>query len=271
MSKIHTALVHRLVEVLKEDERVLAAWVEGSLARSEADDYSDIDLWLCVKDNAFEDFIDSREQFAAQLGPVLSILYPRNIDHDFNLMDSFKIIFEDQPLTLTLDVEVQKRSRKFFFTKDSEAEECRILFDRAEIIKYRPFNPQIVEQHAEEVFDDVVVRFWHQVPLVLSHIYRGDLLEAMNYYWQDLNYLISLYRILYTPEKVDWGFKDIEYDLPEEVIKELYDLMPHPHPKALPKLLKKLAKRFFKQSRVVGKRIKAPVPSALAQAILKEL
>jgi len=45
-------LLSRIVAALPEDERVLAGWLGGSLARGVADDWSDIDLHLAVAEPA---------------------------------------------------------------------------------------------------------------------------------------------------------------------------------------------------------------------------
>jgi Nucleotidyltransferase domain len=45
------ALLQRAQELLEADSRVLAAWLTGSLGRGEADDLSDLDLWVVVPDD----------------------------------------------------------------------------------------------------------------------------------------------------------------------------------------------------------------------------
>ncbi|MFH1426344.1 MAG: aminoglycoside 6-adenylyltransferase [Candidatus Kerfeldbacteria bacterium] len=270
MAKIHTELMRNIEAALDSDDRVLACWYEGSIARAEDDDYSDIDLWITVKDKDFESFIDDREKFAAQLGDVLSVLYPRVMDQDADI-DSFSVVFEDQPITLTLDVDVQKRSRKFTFTKDSDAQECRMIFDKANVIRYKPFNPQQVEQYVEEVYDDLVMRFWHQLPRLKAMIEREDILEATDQYMKRLEDLVTLYRIMYTPEKVDWGFKDIEYDLPGDAVKVIYNLLPHEAPRALHRQMQKLAGVFSKQTKLTAKRLRVNMPKLLSEHISKGL
>ncbi len=47
------ALLDRLVAALGEDERILAAWVIGSLARGDADAYSDVDVLVAVRAEDF--------------------------------------------------------------------------------------------------------------------------------------------------------------------------------------------------------------------------
>ena len=44
-------LLSSLIRQLRADDRVRAAWLAGSLGRGNADDLSDIDLWLAVSDH----------------------------------------------------------------------------------------------------------------------------------------------------------------------------------------------------------------------------
>ncbi|MFC1598332.1 aminoglycoside 6-adenylyltransferase, partial [Patescibacteria group bacterium] len=191
MTKIHKPILGTIKEVLDADTRVVACWLEGSIARGEDDDFSDIDLWIAVKERSFQDFIDDREQFAAQLGTVVSVLYPKTLGQN-DAIDSFQILLEDQPASLTVDVDVQKASRKFHFTKDSAAEECEVIFDKANIIKYKAFNPQAVEEYVGDLFEDTVPRFWHRLPKVKVHLQRGDLLESVDSYKDRLDDLVTL-------------------------------------------------------------------------------
>ncbi len=235
MSRIHTPLLKKIIQLLEEDGRVVAAWLEGSIARGEEDDISDIDLWIAVKDRQLKSFIEDRENFAAQLGASLSVLYPREVDEED--VESFQIILEDQPITLSIDVDVQSTEKPVHFIKGSDAQEYRVLFDRGKIIKEKPFKVEEVEEYVRTVADDVLLRFWHFLPRVHGLALRNDRIESTSQYMERLEDLVTLYRIHYTPEKIDWGFKDIEYDLPKEVIKTIYDLMPSKNAKKYNKFL----------------------------------
>lgn len=271
MTRLHKPLITRIQQVLEADTRVVAAWLEGSIARGEDDDFSDIDLWIAVKDTRFRSFIDDREQFAAQLGPVVSVLYPKTLGQGDEL-DSFAILFADQPTTMTCDVDVQKESRKFSFIKDSAAQECQILFDRGNVVKLKPFNPQEVEEYARQIFSDITMRFWYDVPKLAKHLQREDLLDATRVYIDLLEYLVTLYRLMYAPEKVDWGLKDVEYDLPEDAVKELTDCaVPELRVKAFHRQQARLVKRFAKVAKVLSKRLRMELPRALMDAVMRGL
>lgn len=271
MTRLHKPLIVAAQQVLEDDPRVVAAWLEGSIARGEDDDFSDIDLWIAVKDHRFHSFIAEREAFAAKIGPVVSVLYPKT-SHQGDVLDSFSIFFADQPTTLVLDVDVQKESRKFWFTKDSAAEECQVLFDRGNVITFKPFNPQEVEDAVRTLFTDVTIRFWHDLPKLTKHLQREDFLDATRVYMDLWEYLVTLYRLMYAPEKAEWGFKDVEYDLPESAVKELYECaVPECSPKAFRKQQERLVKRFARVAKELGRRLRIAPPRQLHDYVLRNL
>lgn len=269
-------LIKAIRQQCKDDPRILAAWLEGSIARKEDDDWADIDLWIAVKNTYFDEFIEEREDWAAKLGPVLSILYPRDPEHahaqeEEDTIDSFSVLFDHLPVTMRLDVDVQKRTRRFHFTEGSDAEECMVLFDHADIIKTTRPHPDEEAEELQAVLEDTVVRFWHQMPRVIALLERGDHTEAARVIVDQIEKLVLLYRIIHMPDKALWGYKDIEYDIPEAAMNTIDQLWPALQEKALRKQVKKLARIFHKQSQILAKKMDIDLPLPLVNAIMKEL
>lgn len=65
------ALLDRAVELLQADDRIVAAWLFGSIGRGDADAWSDIDLWMVVADEYIAGVSDERRNFLARLGTLL--------------------------------------------------------------------------------------------------------------------------------------------------------------------------------------------------------
>ena len=65
----HEAVIDRLTEAARADERVVAAWLQGSRADGSADAFSDIDYYVAVEDEAFDTF--DKLEFIGQVAPVL--------------------------------------------------------------------------------------------------------------------------------------------------------------------------------------------------------
>jgi predicted nucleotidyltransferase len=68
MSASTEDLIARFRDACAADERIAAAFVGGSVARGEADRYSDLDLCIVVPDASFEDVFADRAAIAAKLG-----------------------------------------------------------------------------------------------------------------------------------------------------------------------------------------------------------
>ncbi len=65
--------------LLEGDERVVAAWLYGSLGRGTADEWIDIDLWVVVADGYIEEVCLGRHEYVAALGkPLLIVDAPQN-------------------------------------------------------------------------------------------------------------------------------------------------------------------------------------------------
>ncbi|HEY2710821.1 MAG TPA: nucleotidyltransferase domain-containing protein [Caulobacteraceae bacterium] len=65
-------LLDALTRFAEEDPRIVALWLQGSLASGQADPFSDIDAYLAVKDDAFESLWAARETVLERLGGTLA-------------------------------------------------------------------------------------------------------------------------------------------------------------------------------------------------------
>lgn len=67
----YAPLFERAASVLAADPRVRAVWVSGSLARGDADAFSDLDLLVAVADAEFDSFAASWRSWLAQITPTV--------------------------------------------------------------------------------------------------------------------------------------------------------------------------------------------------------
>lgn len=70
LSEVTQNFLNQIVQVLQADDRVVAAWVGGSIGRGTADEHSDIDLSVAVKDADYDGWFADRHQFYAPFGPI---------------------------------------------------------------------------------------------------------------------------------------------------------------------------------------------------------
>lgn len=71
-TEIQQQLVNDCCRWLEADDRVLAVWLVGSLARGAGDRFSDIDLYVVVRDADYDAVYGERGALARRLGDVLS-------------------------------------------------------------------------------------------------------------------------------------------------------------------------------------------------------
>jgi predicted nucleotidyltransferase len=75
----HGILLQEVKRVLHADQRIVAAWLFGSVGRHTADALSDLDVWVVVKDEFIETVSAERQHYTARLEmPVLLLESPMN-------------------------------------------------------------------------------------------------------------------------------------------------------------------------------------------------
>ena len=71
ISETAELVIAQLVESCTADDRVAALFLGGSLARGEVDEYSDVDLCVIVRGDAYDDVIAARDTFVRAVGEPL--------------------------------------------------------------------------------------------------------------------------------------------------------------------------------------------------------
>ncbi len=64
--------IEKAVAIFSRDPRFLAGWLEGSLADGSADSFSDIDLYLCVSEAAWNEVWFNRRDLIERIAPILA-------------------------------------------------------------------------------------------------------------------------------------------------------------------------------------------------------
>jgi predicted nucleotidyltransferase len=112
------AFVERLTVALGADERVLAIWLMGSLARGTADRYSDVDTRIAVRDAEFPAVVEGWRELVDRVGPTV-------MRRRFGPPDD-PIVTAITPDWLRFDIAIQPASS----TKGRGYDVARLLFDR---------------------------------------------------------------------------------------------------------------------------------------------
>jgi len=184
------------------------------------DRYSDIDVWLDVRDGEEQAIFDEVERVLAELA---RIDFTYESEHSHPKIRQKAIHIESTSEYLLIDVCIQSHSRDFEFIKGIN-DELLVVFNRGGI-RYRDADEAELNQFLTDRVHHIKNIFAQQTR-VLSKIERGEFLEAWMYYTKwTLQPLVELLRIRYVPRKFEYYFKHVHKDLPGEVVSQLEDLV----------------------------------------------
>jgi predicted nucleotidyltransferase len=158
------ALLVRAVTLLNNDERVVAAWLYGSLGRGTEDALSDIDLWVVVQDEHIEAVRDKREEYAAVLGnPLLVVDAPQNAPPNGAFLT---VLYEGKvagPQHVDWTWQAQSAA--------SIPSDVKLLLRRVDIPHKPAAAPQPPEALARAVTREMAF-FWMMVPVAAKYVVR---------------------------------------------------------------------------------------------------
>jgi len=200
----HLAFLNRFVEICREDDRVAAAFLGGSYAKGYADAYSDVDLCVITTDDAFEEFLNERENFLRSLGDLVFL-------EDFGTPNTAFYIFAD-------DTEGELN-----FGSESRLDQIhsgpfKILLDKQNILSeaiFPPFEPPDSEQIQK--LRGQIYGFWHE----LSHFITA---MGRNQFWWARGQLETLRSKCVNLARLKHNFLDP--DIGEEAYFKIENVMP---------------------------------------------
>jgi predicted nucleotidyltransferase len=164
------ALLRRAIEVLTEDRRVVAAWLFGSLGRGDADDLSDIDLWVVVADEHIDSMRATCREYIRSLGePILIEEAPQNAPPGGAYL---LVLYSGEAGPHQVDWYWQPQSSA------SLPQDTRLLFDRVGIRAAEAPLPMTSEAKAEAA-NGKCAFFWAMLNITAKKIARGEAWEVL--------------------------------------------------------------------------------------------
>jgi predicted nucleotidyltransferase len=155
-------LLDRVVEICSNDERIVAAFLGGSLARDHADAFSDVDLCMIARDDAFEDVVNDRASLIEQLGEPVFV-------EDWGTPDVVSFVLADGT------------EAEIFFGREGGLAELRpgshrTLFDRHGLLEGVTFGAERADPlELEAVLGRTLSWFWHELSHFVKAIGRNQL------------------------------------------------------------------------------------------------
>jgi predicted nucleotidyltransferase len=202
----HDDVIARVVASCSADDRITAAFLGGSVARGDADEYSDIDLCVIVADDAYTDVLAGREALVRKLGEPLFV-------EDFG--DTVFVILADGT-----ELELN-----FFREGDLGSIRSgphRVLLDRDGILADATFPLPSPDHTAQvEQLRRILFWFWHDLGHLITAIGRGRLWWAAGQLEQLRGYCVNLSRIAQDVEPNDEPYWKLDDEISTEPLEAL--------------------------------------------------
>jgi predicted nucleotidyltransferase len=186
----HQTFLDRFVAACKLNADIVAAFLGGSYARGTADRYSDIDVYVIVSDDAFDDFNTNRDEFLRLLGEPLFI-------ENFDIPNIVFFIYADG-----VEGELGIGSESKY--TDIHAGPHILLVDKKNILSGVEFAPAELDplERAEQL-RRLIYWFWHDLSHFITAMQRGQLWWAQGQLEALRRYCVNLLRMRH-------NFSDLE-------------------------------------------------------------
>ncbi|MEO7913711.1 MAG: aminoglycoside 6-adenylyltransferase [Roseiflexaceae bacterium] len=245
-------LLEHVVEALKANGRVRAAFLRGSFYRGQPDAYSDLDLFAVAEEANAEELLELGRTTLHQAGENLWV----------SALDAapprLRALFPG-PLKLDLTIVTIETLPPY--------EGWRILFDRDHLLRTRARATQLFEPLRPEHVAMVCDQFWWNMFSSVGQIKRGQLWMALHLLDLCRADLAQIMRWRRDPEHPSERYIDLERHLTAEDQQALAQSLAGYDLRAIAEALLTAADAFEPAARDVTARVGGDYPAALAHTI----
>jgi predicted nucleotidyltransferase len=202
-------VIEVILNSLKQDNRVQAVFLKGSVGRGEQDEHSDIDLYCLVNEEDAEEFLQNRVQHLEAYNKLFFY------DDIFIVAHQIIAVYEN-----LVHVDMYTVTERTYIEKDF----MKVLFDpQNKLDKFtQNQNLKLSDQEFQDAVDDVA---WFLFQYKKSSG-RGNDIWSVNMLHHVMTHLSRVLLHRYNPNRAQLGMKTSESSLPEAVvhiIKQVYE------------------------------------------------
>lgn len=223
--------INAVLERVREHPAVRAAFLKGSLARGEGDEWSDIDFYCLVYDERMPQFLEDRLNILQAYRPLLFWSHA-------NFVGPQVVAVYDDGLHFDLYTVTEAT------LKNTDA--IKVLYDPEGILRsYRVLELALTPVQAGMAFNS----FSFSLLEFEAAFRRNDFLWASRLASHLTSFLAQLFRYLYQREQSQLGFKNLSFVMPVEVREQMQKAMDMIGPSFLPDgvtMIVRLAEEVYK-------------------------
>lgn len=174
-------IIEKLRANLEPLHYVYAMWLEGADAVGQTDEYSDIDIYVDIKDEYEHQAINDVENILSKVAEidykfVMNHVHPKLRQRVYHLNGS------NEYLMIDFCWQLHSRNKdETVYIKNSKIEAAKVIFDKSDIIRYKEYNEEDYKDYNAKCLEKCKYRY-SQHSRVTKYANRGMYLEAYAYY-----------------------------------------------------------------------------------------
>jgi predicted nucleotidyltransferase len=219
-SRSREEIIRNVAAALEPVEAVRALWMMGSIAFDRLDELSDIDLVLDVRPAGINGAWDVIEETLESLAPLdyhFEIPQPTWHGHEQRF---FHLAGTSQHLLV--DAIIMKSGEGPRFNEVERHGTPSVLFDKDGIVVTTHVDPGEIQATIRTRINSIKSLLPLAYSLVGKEIERGRPFDAFGFYQRFVvDNLVALARIKHDPNRHDYGFRYLSFDIPQGLLEEI--------------------------------------------------
>ncbi len=212
-------IIQKLVTEIESWPFSIACWQSGSIAHQRNDEYSDVDLVICVQSNHAS---STWPLIQSSLNSFTKIKYMWRVpDPTWHGHQQTFYQLEKTPEYFFLDFVVMEEQTQHRFLEKERHGLPIVYFDKKDFIQINSSNTPEFHSKRNERLKIIAASFPFYKAILLKEILRKKPIDAWAFYRHHLNIFVELLGMQYRPLRYDFGFRYTQIDFPESVKKEL--------------------------------------------------
>lgn len=213
-------ITEALCAALGAHDQILAFWEDGSTATGLADEWSDIDLGVIVRNGSIAQARLLAEGALTRLAPIArhyEVHYPA----ETGTWQAYYRL-EGSPDWLLIDLSIYEERAANKYDEPEAHGRSRIYFDKEQRRRQPPSDPQPVAERLRRRVTAIATstELFHH--FVEKEVRRGRLTDACHWYQAIIMAkLIEALRMRYSPWRSGFGLRYLRHDLPAEVYRQV--------------------------------------------------
>lgn len=202
---MHDEYLHALAAKFEADDRIKAAWLEGSFGRGNADRYSDLDIHLLLAQDYVEAFRTNAETWLSTLVPLVL----------FNVLFDGKMINALTENGLRIDLWLHAGD-----TITLIEGKVSVLVDKMHCVRWKQSTTTTDSAIDLQALEQQTKEFWRCIALLPSGVGRNELITCFTGLSVQTNLLVNIILAGYGITR-DRGVKNLNQFLPPDTRQAL--------------------------------------------------